>query len=60
MRLFVQNPSGPNTYVPPTLHPGPPPSQKKGNHTTYGGDKDEKKEKKRLGQACGACRRRKV
>jgi hypothetical protein len=45
----------PNLPGPPVMHQ---PQQQTQNH---GGDKDDKKDKtKRLGQACGACRKRKV
>ena len=43
----------------PILQPGPPPAQS--TSQAGGGDRDDRKDKgKRLGQACGACRKRKV
>jgi hypothetical protein len=46
----------------PILQPAPPQSQNTGHGVGRdSSDKDDKKDKgKRLGQACGACRKRKV
>lgn len=51
----------PSIPPPSVLHPGPPPMHDNQLGINAGNDKDDKKDKgKRLGQACGACRKRKV
>lgn len=47
--------------VPPMLHPAPAQAQSSAMSANHGGDRESQKDKgKRLGQACGACRKRKV